>query len=197
MSRFAWRGSAAGPIIGALRPDDLVGAIVKPTWYDIPGPTPGRLSTMARPRGDDWLDDEMAALRAAGVDVLVSLQTATEQHEVGLTGEDAAARRAGLTFRHLPTVDLGVPTRREVIPLVREILADLAAGRHVVVHCRAGIGRSSLIAGAVLVALGAKPAEAWQTIGAARGHHVPETPNQGAWLDAWPAAWADHSAGPH
>jgi hypothetical protein len=32
---------------------------------------PGRLSTMARPRGGDWLADELAALRRRGVDVLV------------------------------------------------------------------------------------------------------------------------------
>jgi hypothetical protein len=33
----------------------------------------GQLSTMARPRGNDWLSEEMSALRVAGVDVLVSM----------------------------------------------------------------------------------------------------------------------------
>lgn len=32
----------------------------------------GRLSIMARPRGGDWLADEMQSLRDAGVDALVS-----------------------------------------------------------------------------------------------------------------------------
>ena len=46
---------------------------------------PGRLSTMARPRGGDWLADEMAALRRRGVDVLVCALTDPElAAQVGL-----------------------------------------------------------------------------------------------------------------
>jgi protein-tyrosine phosphatase len=57
----------------------------------------------------------------------------------------------------------------------------------VVVHCRAGIGRSSLIAGTVLVRFGIPPEEAWRLITAARGFRVPETPEQGEWLTAFAA----------
>ncbi len=163
---------------------------MKPTLYEIPTATPGRLVTMPRPRGGDWLDDEMASLRAAGIDMLVSLQTRTEQEELDLLQEPAAAARAGLDYRAAPIPDLGVPTGSDVIPLVVTIVAALRAGRAVAVHCRAGIGRSSLIAGAVLVAMGASPREAWAVIGVARGMRVPETPGQGAWLDAWPALWS-------
>lgn len=159
------------------------------TLYEIPNPTDGRLCTMARPRGDDWLHDEMADLRDSGVDVLVSLQTPAERYEVGLVGEPEAATHAGLTFRELPIPDLGVPGQRAALPLVHAIADDLDAGRTVAIHCLAGIGRSSLVAGAVLVALGETPQEAWQVIGQARGCRVPETDEQTAWLADWALTW--------
>jgi len=155
---------------------------MKPTLFHIPAPTPGRLSTMARPRGDDWLDDEMTGLREAGVDVLVCLQSDVERRELGLLDEGPSAQHAGIEFRHFPIEDFGVPERSAADPFVDSLVSALADGQHVAVHCRGGIGRSSLIAAAVLVKLGATPADAWETITGVRGVPVPETDEQRAWL---------------
>lgn len=155
---------------------------MRPNLFRIPAPVPGVLSTMPRPRGGDWLDDEVAALQEAGVRVLVSLLTTTEMRELELSGEANAAARAGLRFYHHPIVDLGVPERAPVLALVDQLVERLRAGDHVVVHCRAGIGRSSLVAGAVLVRLGIEPGAAWATISTARGVAVPETEEQREWL---------------
>jgi protein-tyrosine phosphatase len=151
---------------------------MRPTLFQIPTPSAGRLSTMARPRGDDWLDDEMAGLREARVDVLVSLQSDVERRELGLLDEGPAAARAGIEFRQLPIPDFGVPERSALQPLVSTLVEDLTAGRHVVIHCRGGIGRSSLVAAAVLVRMGIAPDDAWETIATARGLPVPETDEQ-------------------
>jgi protein-tyrosine phosphatase len=150
--------------------------------FRIPVAAAGRLSTMPRPKGDDWLDDEMVALRAAGVDVLVSLQTHEERVELGLVDEPEAAVRAGLEFLAFPIADLGVPDRHEIEPFLATLRDRLDAGRHVVVHCRAGIGRSSLVAAALLTRYGVPPDEAWAVISEARGISVPETAEQGDWL---------------
>jgi protein-tyrosine phosphatase len=155
---------------------------MKPTLYRIPSPARGQLSTMARPRGDDWLEDEMAGLREAGVDVLVSLQSDVERHEQGLLDEGAAAERAGIVFHHFPLQDLGVPDRSAIAPLLDILVADLSEGRNIAIHCRAGIGRSSVVAAAILVRHGVAPDQAWETISAARGLPVPETEQQRAWL---------------
>jgi protein-tyrosine phosphatase len=153
---------------------------MRPTLYHIPTAA-GRLSTMARPRGGDRLDDEMAGLREAGVDVLVSLQSDVERYEQDLLDEGPAAQRAGIVFHHFPVPDFGVPDRDAFEPLLRTLVADLSAGRHVAVHCRGGIGRSSVVAAAILVRLGITPEQAWQTISAVRGMPVPETDEQRAW----------------
>jgi protein-tyrosine phosphatase len=60
--------------------------------------------------------------------------------------------------------------------------------RHVVTHCRGGIDRSSLLAGALLVMDGASPEAAWQAISEARGRNVPETDEQRAWLTTFARA---------
>lgn len=56
---------------------------------------PGRLATMACPRGGDWLDGEMEGLSAQGVDVLVSALTYSELVELSLTCEPELAAQAG------------------------------------------------------------------------------------------------------
>ena len=56
-----------------------------PEFYWIAREGPGRLAIM--PRDGDWLEDELRGLRQAGVEVLVSLLTPAEVHELGLEAE--------------------------------------------------------------------------------------------------------------
>ncbi|WP_030276235.1 protein-tyrosine phosphatase family protein [Streptomyces sp. NRRL B-24484] len=146
---------------------------------DLPGP--GRLSTMARPRGHDWLPDEMAALAAAGADVLVCALTADELDELGLTAEPALAAAAGLEYVALPVPDRTVPDPAAVLPALHRLTSRLHRGAHVVTHCRAGIGRASLLAVSLLVLGGTPPDTAWTALEQARGLTVPDTPAQRAW----------------
>jgi protein-tyrosine phosphatase len=56
-------------------------------------------------------------------------------------------------------------------------------GRIVVINCRAGIGRASMIAAATLVLEGGTPTAAWEMISSARGCSVPDTAEQIAWVE--------------
>src|SRR5205823_1851154 len=78
--------------------------------------------------------------------------------------------------------DRGIPGPNSIDTATRTIGAELEHGGHVAVHCRAGIGRSCLIAAAVLVTGGYSADEAWAAVGRARGLAVPETAEQRAWL---------------
>jgi len=51
-------------------------------WAD--GPWPGKLALAARPRGGDWLEDEIAAWRKAGADTVLSLLTPDEEQDLDL-----------------------------------------------------------------------------------------------------------------
>ena len=150
--------------------------------YTVARPGPGRLSIMAHPRGGDWLAEELHGLRRLGVEVLVCALTAPEQAELGLAEEATTCATAGLAFVAVPIPDRGVPEEQTLRPVLGQLHAALAAGQHVVIHCRAGIGRASLVAGALLVGEGLAPEPVWQRLAAARGLPVPDTNQQRQWL---------------
>ena len=153
--------------------------------YRIEGPWPGALSISARPRGGEWLADELRAWRDAGVEIIVSLLTPEEAREMDLTQEEAYSRERGLEFISFPIEDRSVPESRDlVLKLVEQLESRLASGKNVNIHCRQGIGRSALIAAGLLVARGVTPADTVQRISAARRTSVPETNEQAKWIDA-------------
>ncbi len=138
---------------------------------------------MAAPEGGDRLDELLDLLSDAGVSTLVSLLDEREAAVLGLAAEGAVAERAGVRFVQLPTSDFGVPESSAALAVAREVREELLNGKGVAIHCRAGIGRSSLLAAVVLRLEGVRPAEAWATIGRARGVRVPETQAQRDLLD--------------
>lgn len=153
-------------------------------FYWIAGPWPGRLGIAARPRGGEWLEDEVRAWRRAGIGLVVSLLTPAEEIELGLEAEEASSRQAGLDFQRFPIPDLGVPSSRSrFTELVHRLEQSLSAGKNVAIHCRQGIGRSGLLASSLLVSAGQRPDQAFRRVEQARGVPVPETPEQRRWVE--------------
>lgn len=156
-------------------------AAANPFWID--SPTPGRLATMRKPLGGQRLAKEIAQLHAAGVDVLVSL---LEPHEVflfDLRDEESACRTNGIRFISFPIPDFGLPeSRQDALALADTLSAELKQGNNLVIHCHGGIGRSTMVAAAVLIRLGLDPDGAMDRISTARGFRVPETPEQVEWI---------------
>jgi len=151
--------------------------------YTVARDLPGTLSIMAAPPGGAGLAAALAALRRDGVEVLVSLLPPEQAGALQLAAEPAAAVDAGLEFHALPIPDFGVPDRAAAEAPLAALAGALAAGRHVAVHCWGGVGRSSLVAAALLVRTGVAPAAAWARIAAVRGVPVPETDAQRTWID--------------
>ncbi|HZE98238.1 MAG TPA: protein-tyrosine phosphatase family protein [Planctomycetota bacterium] len=150
-------------------------------WIDTPGP--GRLAVLPRPRGGDWLEEEIRALKNDGVDILVSMLTPDEDSYLELGGEGAEARRQGIQFHSHPIWDRGIPEKTAPLwTLARELARHHADGRSIAAHCRMGIGRSPLMLASILVCRGISPDDAWAAIGAARGCIVPDTLEQRNWL---------------
>ena len=110
-------------------------------WAD--GPWPGRLALASRPRGGDWLEDEIAEWRRQGVDTVASLLTVEEEKDLGLSAEERHVRAQGMRFVSFPIPDREVPdSDAKVAAALEKLDADLSSGKNVVVHCRQGIGRS-------------------------------------------------------
>jgi len=151
--------------------------------YWVQGNWPGRIAIMPRPRGGDWLEDEVHAWQNAGVDIVVSLLEPDEIAHLDLAGEERMARANRIEFLSFPIADRGLPEgRREVEELLSRLASNLRAGKNVTIHCRQGIGRAALIAVAVLIRLGVEVEAAISLVGTARGLSVPETTEQRQWL---------------
>jgi protein-tyrosine phosphatase len=138
-----------------------------------------RLATMPKPRGGDRLEDEIISLRGMGVAVLVSLLTDDEIIEVSLADEALHCANNRIEFLRFPIPDHSVPPLNEkTAGFIHELRERLAAGKSIAIHCRAGLGRSSMIAACVMVLAGIDPKSVFDLIGAARGFTVPDTQEQ-------------------
>jgi len=154
-----------------------------PEIYWINASGPGRLAVMPRPRGGDWLEDEILSLKRFGIDILVSLLTPEEESYLGLEKEGERGRAHGLEFVSHPVLDRNVPASpKETWALASRLADRFAAGKNIAVHCRMGIGRSPLLLACILVSRGLAPDDAWTAIGTARGLPVPDTLEQRDWL---------------
>jgi protein-tyrosine phosphatase len=156
---------------------------MRPDLFWIPGPWRGRLAIATRPRGGDWIDDEVSGWRRAGINVVVSLLEQDEAAQLDLLEEASVAGAHGIRFISFPIPDRGVPTSGPAaISLMGAIASALDEGKNVAVHCRQGIGRSGLIVAGVLATSGAGPEDAIQTVSSARGIPIPETAEQRLWV---------------
>jgi protein-tyrosine phosphatase len=159
-------------------------------WVD--GPWPGMLALAARPRGGEWLADEITGWQSAGVDTVFSLLTAEEEEDLELTEEAAQAESHGVKFLSFPILDRQVPkSEGELTRGLEKLEAELVAGRNVVLHCRQGIGRTGLVAACLFLTKGLDPEAAVERLSAARGIPVPETPEQRRWIDHYASTFAD------
>jgi protein-tyrosine phosphatase len=160
--------------------------------YWIDGPWSGRLALAARPRGGDWLSDEISLWRRCDIDTVVSLLTPSEEQDLDLANESRAATSEGMTFLSFPIPDRQVPSsEHEVTKFVEKMDTKLANGKNVVIHCRQGVGRSGLIAACLLIAKGWLPETAIQELSSARGLSIPETGEQREWIDHFAATLAN------
>jgi protein-tyrosine phosphatase len=153
------------------------------TTYQIEGPWRGKLAIVPRPRGGEWLEDEVVAWQVGGFDVVVSLLTSDELKNFDLGREADLSRMHGLQFCEFPIPDLGVPDSLATAQkLLGRLDKALTAGKKVAIHCRQGIGRSGLVAASLLVLSGVDPETAFRRVSAARGLPVPETSEQRDWV---------------
>lgn len=154
---------------------------VKIHWID--GVESGRLGIMPRPRGGDWLEDEIHSLKMSGVDAVVSLLEQDEITELDIAEEKSLCEANGIAYLSFPIRDRSIPlSKQDALAFARKLVKLLQDGMSVVIHCRQGVGRSALVAACVLVLSGVAVNEAFEKIEDARGCSVPDTEEQREWV---------------
>ncbi len=157
---------------------------MSPLLYWIDASWPGRLAITSRPRGGDWLENEVEGWKKSNVDVVTSLLAPDEMEELGLKAESAVCKTHHIEFLSFPIKDRDVPNpRSDVMGLLGTLREALDGGRNVAIHCRQSVGRAGLVAAALLIANGVSVDDALQQISRTRGVSVPETAEQRQWLN--------------
>jgi protein-tyrosine phosphatase len=141
------------------------------------------LAIVLRPRGDDWLENDLQRIHMAGIQTIVSTIESSEARELGLAEEGRTVERLGMRFISYPLCDRSVPPRREdFIEFVVKLGRRLQSGEKIGVHCQGCIGRSTVVTASILIKLGWAAERALDEIEKARGCSVPDTEEQRDWI---------------
>lgn len=155
-----------------------------PGLHWVQGIPPWRLALSARPQGGDGLEQDLADWKAASVGAVVSLLEPHEMDSLGLQAEPALCRKFGMDFLNHPIQDHGVPASEAgLFDFVSALHGRVVQGEAVVIHCRAGIGRTGLVAACLLHLLGLRRRDIFRQLALSRGITMPSTWAQFDWVD--------------
>lgn len=150
---------------------------MKPSIFKVTKILNGELYIMPRPSAD-WLADDMEYFSELGINELVSLLEPQEASYLGLETEGEACRDKGLAFTNFPIPDRGLPTTVYFKQLVEDVYSRLAEGSNIAIHCRAGIGRTGVLACSLIMRNGLPARDAIDLVSEARGFPIPDTAEQ-------------------
>jgi predicted protein tyrosine phosphatase len=142
----------------------------------------GDLAIMPAPRSLEQIEQTIVRWKADGIDSVVSLLERSEMPGIW-EAEAELCSELGIELLSFPIRDKTVPPSLEHFTgLAREVAGKVQRGSAVAIHCRAGIGRSTILAACVLICLGVDAEGALDMIADARGLEVPETEAQRQWI---------------
>ncbi len=121
---------------------------------------PGKLAGAAKPGGNGKEEEDLRFLQEQGVRAIVTL--CSQPCDPLLTAE------LGFMTKHVPVEDFTAPSFEQIEKAVGFIERRLANSQPVLVHCRAGYGRTGTILACYLVKRGMNPTQAIAEVRRAR-----------------------------
>ncbi len=132
----------------------------------------------ACPAGGRALEEELKVFKKSESLVMISLLTEKEERRLGLTQEKLIAEELGIRFIKFPIPDMSIPGFKIYVEFIDHLYELTMEKDKMLIHCRAGIGRSSLIALGLMTKDGTPLSQSIQHVSRTRGFHVPQSISQ-------------------
>ncbi len=153
-------------------------------WFDLD--CAGKLGTMACPRGTRQLKDDLQIVEKNHVNVMISLLEMEEIYEFGLKDEGPQSEAMNIHYLNYPIRDRHVPIDMASFhKLTKQLYQLLIDGKNISIHCKMGVGRSTLLACGILRHFGMPFWEAAEMARNVRGFKVPNTILQVKFLEEY------------
>nr|CAA6807939.1 MAG: Protein tyrosine phosphatase [uncultured Thiotrichaceae bacterium] len=142
----------------------------------------GTLFIMPCPKPEQ-LEDSLLHLKHLGINKVVSLLEIEEAVHLGAANEGEMCKRLDMSFEQFPIRDRNIPKNpAKFRQLVNTLYEELYNGTSIAIHCYAGIGRTGLLAGGLMITEGISVGSAVELMSDARGRNMPQTQDQYEYL---------------
>lgn len=142
----------------------------------------GSIGMMPKPKGGSELNQEIQILKDQQVDCVICLIEHSEMKELGLLQEEALCKESNIDFIHFPIKDFNLPEQKAYFSLLDSINDRLQKNQKIVIHCRAGIGRTGTVTAGVLLKNKIHTEDVFEYLSEVRTCEVPDTEEQRDWV---------------
>ncbi len=141
----------------------------------------GILGMMPHPKGGDLLEKEIKFLKSQNVNCVLCLIENKEKKELRIEKEAYFCKQEKIDFIDFPIKDFGLPNKEDYLKIINKITKRLLKNEKIVVHCRMGIGRTSIVTAGILVKNGLNKNTIFDFLSKKRNLKVPDTQKQKDW----------------
>ena len=142
----------------------------------------GKIGMSTRPRGGEWLEIDIQKLVLASTDILVSLLNHSEIKELKLETEKTISHQLGIEYINYEIEDRHVPESLITFKkLIFYLHGQLLKGKTIVIHCKMGIGRTSIVSASLLSIYSSFYNDVFTLLSNVIGLTVPDIEEQKQW----------------